>query len=231
LGYTLDQVFCDDWVTLLSLLTLVVNLLTRTNCTFTCMNFLAHAYLSFENPQILVGNMISDFVKGAKKNDFEKDIRQGISLHREIDSYTDLHPETKKAMLYFRPLYRLYSGPIIDIIFDHFLAIELDRKEGSLKSFTSTVYKTLDEHRESLPENFYHLLFYMKRDDWLYGYRFKEGIHRSLGGLARRAKYLNDIEPAYEIFNEHYEALSEHFSSFFPDVKHYAKQRFGQMVY
>ena len=230
MGYTPWQVFCDDWVTVLSTLTLVVNLLSRTNCTFICMNFLAHAYLSFENPQILVGNMISDFVKGAKKNDFEKDIRQGITLHREIDSFTDLHPETKKAMQYFRPLYRLYSGPIIDIVFDHFLALDLDRT-NSLKAFTSGVYKTLEEHRDSLPADFNTILYYMKRDDWLYGYRFKEGIKRSLAGLARRAAYLGDSQPAFEIFNEHYDALSEHFRAFFPDVKHYAKHRFGQIVF
>ena len=217
-------------MTVLSTLTLVVNLLSWTNCTFICMNFLAHAYLSFENPQILVGNMISDFVKGAKKNDFEKDIRQGITLHREIDSFTDLHPETKKAMQYFRPLYRLYSGPIMDIVFDHFLAIDLDRT-NSLKAFTSGVYKTLEEHKDSLPADFNALLYYMKRDDWLYGYRFKEGIKRSLAGLARRARYLGDSQPAFEIFNEHYDALSEHFRVFFPDVKHYAKHRYGQMVF
>ena len=31
------------------------------------MNYLAHAYLSFGDPDILAGNMISDFVKGKKK--------------------------------------------------------------------------------------------------------------------------------------------------------------------
>jgi acyl carrier protein phosphodiesterase len=34
------------------------------------MNYLAHAYLSFNEPEILTGNMISDFVKGKKKFEF-----------------------------------------------------------------------------------------------------------------------------------------------------------------
>lgn len=34
------------------------------------MNYLAHAYLSFNDPEILVGNLISDFVKGKKKFDY-----------------------------------------------------------------------------------------------------------------------------------------------------------------
>ncbi len=34
------------------------------------MNYLAHAYLSFNDPDVLAGNMISDFVKGKKKFDY-----------------------------------------------------------------------------------------------------------------------------------------------------------------
>jgi acyl carrier protein phosphodiesterase len=207
-------------------------MLPRTNCTFICMNFLAHAYLSFGNPQILVGNIISDFVKGAKKNTFEKDIRQGITLHREIDSYTDMPPETRAAGRFFRPNYRLYSGPIIDIIYDHYLALEIETEhKGRLKSFTAEVYKTLEDHEEVLPENFNAVLYYMKRDDWLEGYRHREGIEKSLVGLARRATYLKDSAMAYQLFNEHYDALADHFHAFFPDVKQFAKHRFEELLY
>ena len=61
------------------------------------MNYLAHAYLSFNRPGILVGNMISDFVKGKKKYDYPPDILSGIDLHRAIDDFTDMHPVTKSA--------------------------------------------------------------------------------------------------------------------------------------
>ena len=66
--------------------------------------------------------MISDFVKGRDKFVFSGNIQKGIELHRHIDQFTDLHPATKKAMEVFRPYYRLYSGPIMDILYDHFLA-------------------------------------------------------------------------------------------------------------
>jgi acyl carrier protein phosphodiesterase len=51
---------------------------------------------------------------------FSGNIQKGIELHRNIDEFTDNHPVTKKAMEIFRPAYRLYSGPIVDILFDHF---------------------------------------------------------------------------------------------------------------
>jgi acyl carrier protein phosphodiesterase len=196
------------------------------------MNFLAHAYLSFDHPQILVGNMISDFVKGAKKMTYQKDIRQGITLHREIDSYTDQHPVTREASQVFRPLFRLYSGPIIDIIYDHFLAIHLEQEiAGGINSFSAGVYKVLEDHSEHLPPDFRAMLYYMRRDDWLAGYAQREGIEKSLQGLARRATYLDNSGPAYSLFNEHYRELAAYFASFFPDVKHFAKQRFSQLVF
>ncbi len=79
------------------------------------MNYLAHAYLSFNDPEILVGNMISDFVKGKKKFDYPTGIQAGIMLHRIIDTFTDNHPCTGKAKSFSAPL-RLYSGAFIDVV-------------------------------------------------------------------------------------------------------------------
>jgi len=86
------------------------------------LNYLAHAYLSFDQPEIIVGNLISDFVKGKKKFDYPPGIQKGIALHRAIDTFTDSHPATKEAKEVFRPHYRLYAGAFIDVAYDHFLA-------------------------------------------------------------------------------------------------------------
>ena len=68
--------------------------------------------------------MISDFVKGRKKYDYPQEIQHGILLHREIDNFTDTHPATKTAKEIFRPAYRLYAGSFIDVVYDHFLALD-----------------------------------------------------------------------------------------------------------
>jgi acyl carrier protein phosphodiesterase len=108
------------------------------------MNYLAHAYLSFNDPDILVGNMISDFVKGKKKFDYPLRIQAGIMLHRIIDEFTDSHPATREAKEFFRPHYRLYSGAFIDVVFDHFLALNSNEfTETSLLNFSQQVYSFL----------------------------------------------------------------------------------------
>lgn len=209
---------------------MVAKLLRRMNCTFMGMNYLAHAYLSYNRPFVLVGNMISDFVKGRQKLGYTAAIQQGITLHRAIDHFTDTHPVTAKAKEIFRPHYRLYSGPIMDILYDHFLATDAALfSEASLLQFTRNVYRTLEEETVHLPPHFLHVLTYMKMENWLYHYRTPEGIQKSLRGLIRRASFINDSTTAFELFLAHYEELRDCYESFFPDVKQMAKQALDEM--
>ena len=187
------------------------------------MNYLAHAYLSFDRPEILVGNMISDFVKGKKKFDYSKGIQTGISLHREIDRFTDDHPVTKNIKEIFRPAYRLYSGAIIDVLFDHFLALdENEFTENKLNDFTINTYNTLSQYTDIFPEKFKLMFPYMKTQNWLYNYRLRWGIEKSLGGLVRRSKYMEESETAYRLFNENYELIKNAYKDFFPAVKEHS---------
>jgi len=184
------------------------------------MNYLAHAYLSFNRPGILVGNMISDFVKGKKKYEYPEDIQQGIALHREIDRFTDTHSVTKEAKEIFRPAYRLYAGSLIDVMYDHFLALdENEFTAESLKAFTLNTYVMLDQFTDHFPEKFRMMYPYMKAHDWLYNYRYRQGIEKSLAGVVRRAKYLEESNTAFFLFNEHYDALKNLYQLFFPQLK------------
>ena len=157
------------------------------------MNFLAHAFLSFNDAGILTGNMISDFVKGKKKFDLPEEIQKGIILHRKIDTYTDDHLVNKELKLIFKSSYGLYSSPIMDVLFDHFLATDPNYfDEESLLQFTLQTYLLLDDHQDQFPEKFARMYPYMKTQNWLYHYRSGEGVWNSLGGLSRRAKYLHE---------------------------------------
>lgn len=193
------------------------------------MNFLAHAYLSFKDPEILVGNMISDFVKGSAKLGFSGRIQKGIMLHRDIDSFTDSHPATRKAKEFFRSSYRLYSGAIMDVIYDHYLANDISHfDENSLRDFSKLTYRQLEQFSSVLPDKFLFVFTYMKSDDWLFNYRSQEGIKKSLAGLIRRAAFLSESNTAYNLFIEHYVSLNECYSSFFTDVKEFAKLKYEQ---
>jgi acyl carrier protein phosphodiesterase len=188
------------------------------------MNYLAHAVLSFNYEEILVGNIISDFVKGKSQYDYPKKIQKGIYLHRLIDSYTDSHPVTTKARNFFKPQYRLYSGVFIDVIYDHFLALDENQfaNYGGLGPFSELVYKYLSDYESIFPLQFKRIFPYMKLHNWLFNYQFKRGIQRSFEGIAMRAKYLTESDIAFEIFNKYYDLLRDCYLDFFPDVIKFA---------
>lgn len=195
------------------------------------MNYLAHAYLSFNEPEILVGNMISDFVKGKKKFNYPLLVQKGITLHRAIDMFTDEHEATKKAKEIFRAEYRLYSGAFVDVVFDHFLAInEKEFAEASLLNFTEKTYQSLFPFTTIFPEQFQKMFPYMQSQNWLYNYQFRWGIERSFGGLVRRAAYLSESEKAFVLFEKHYDELQQYFNEFFPSLKNYASEKFNLLM-
>ena len=201
------------------------------NCSFVRMNYLGHAYLSFNSPQILVGNMISDFIKGSDKFLFSGNVQKGIALHRQIDEFTDFHPATKKAMEVFRPYYRLYSGPIMDILYDHFLANDKNLFDDvSLKEFSAGIYRHLETSSTQLPNRFLQMFTYMKTEDWLYNYKYPEGIKKSLYGLMRRATFIRESNTAFDLLLKHYDHLNECYHDFFPDVKLFAKQKLDERI-
>jgi len=194
------------------------------------LNYLAHAYLSFGHKEILVGNLISDFVKGKKKFDYPAGIQKGIALHRAIDNFTDTHEETKKAKEFFRPSYRLYSAAFVDVVYDHFLATDNNEfTEASLRSFSESVYNTLDQYIQYLPIHFAGMFPYMKMQNWLFNYRTKRGTENSFLGVVRRARYLTESDEAAAVFEEHYFALQQCYQSFFPDLKFFAHNMYREI--
>lgn len=188
------------------------------------MNYLAHAYLSFHDPDLLVGNMIADFVKGKKVFHLSEAIQRGIRLHRAIDQFTDQHPATRVASQYFKPFYGLYSNVFMDVVYDHFLASDQQYfSPDSLAEFAVAVYLQLEQRHDQLPLLFQQVFYYMRVQNWLSGYRDREAIRRSFYGIVQRSRYLEDAAPAFWIFETHYAELEASYHAFFPEVVLFAK--------
>lgn len=196
------------------------------------MNYLAHAYLSFKHPEILVGNMISDYIKGKRQFEYPLPIQKGIKLHRAIDQFTDTHPATQQLKSFFRPQYRLYSGAFADVAYDHFLAndkLEFS-SENELNQFANDTYQILEKKTNFFPAQFQKMFPYMKEYNWLYNYRYKWAIEKSFGGVVNRAAYLTESKVAFEIFNTHYDAMQICYNEFFPSLKKYAAHHLSELL-
>lgn len=183
------------------------------------MNFLAHIYLSGEDKERMIGNFIADFVKGKKKDDYPDAIRKGIELHRAIDDFTDHHPITSLSKERLRPKYSKYSGVIVDLYYDHFLAHNFDRySDVSLQQYSEQTYQVLLEYKEILPEGVNYFLPFMIERNWLLNYASIEGIGRALTGLSKRVSFENKMDESVADLREHYSAFENEFGRFFPEL-------------
>lgn len=200
-------------------------------CSFAAMNYLAHAYLSFDDAEVLTGNMIGDHVKGKLAlQQYPEGIQKGIMLHRKIDVFTDEHPATQRAKIWFRPVYGLYAGAIMDSLYDHFLANDpkLFPSEQGLMQFSQQVYAQLTANQQYFPERFATYFPYMRDEDWLYRYRNLVGMKRSLNGLYRRAKHMPPVDEAYNIFVGNYYQLAQCYYELMDDMVRFVKVAISQ---
>jgi len=183
------------------------------------MNFLAHLYLSGNDDEIALGNFIADAVKGKAILNYDENIKKGILLHREIDSFTDNHNVFKKSRIHLNNKYGRYSGVIVDIFYDHFLAANWKNySKTELKEFTSNAYKITLKHFNILPKKTKRILPFMIAQNWLAGYANLKDLKRVFYGMDRRTDFKSGMKDAVDDLIMNYNDFDEDFKAFFPDV-------------
>lgn len=189
------------------------------------MNFLAHAHLSGANKDVLLGNFIADAVKGNKFLDFRQDIQTGIILHRQIDTYTDSHALFKQSMSRVRKSFGRYSGIVMDIFYDHFLARNWkDYHEDELAVFASYVYKILTRNVMILPNRTKRLLPFLVSQNWLTSYAEFEGLKQVFYGMNRRTGRISGMDKAVDVLMEHNDGLYVDFKEFYPQLIDFSEE-------
>ena len=190
------------------------------------MNFLAHLYLSPQNDEIIFGNFIADSVKGKEAFDaYPKLIQQGILLHREIDQYTDRHPVFKMSRKRLQPKYRKYSGVIVDIFYDHFLArYWSEYSDKKIENFVSKNYQMLIRNFGQLPKRSKRILPFMIAQNWLVNYSNLKDLRRVFRGMSRRTSNSSSMLTSVDDLELNYEQFENEFRIFFPDIINYVKE-------
>lgn len=194
------------------------------------MNFLAHIYLSGDNNLLKIGNFIADGIHGQPPEDLPGEVKKGIVLHRFIDTYTDAHPIFRQSTKRLHPYYHHYSGVIIDIFYDHFLAKNWNEYHcESLQDYTNGFYTLLQENGTILPEKTKGMVPYMIKQDWLGSYASIEGIGSILKQMDRRTANKSGMGNAVNQLTEFYEDFEEEFRVFFEDLRQYVKEKTGEI--
>ena len=188
------------------------------------MNFLAHAYLSFDTPHLVVGNFLGDILRHSEAQNMPEPIRKGIRLHRLIDSYTDKHPAIKAGTARVRPFHRKYAPVVVDMYYDYLLAIHWDDyHEMPLPQFSRSIYGILESHLDIMPERLQERVPRMIVGDWLTSYGTPEGMTYAFERVKYRVSKPEWLENAFGHLINYWEDFAKDFSDFFPDLVEYVK--------
>jgi len=184
------------------------------------MNFLAHTHLSPDNDDIIFGNFIADAVKGKSYLKYRKDIITGILLHRSIDVFTDRHPIVKNSKSIIREHFGKYSGIVVDIYYDHFLARNWEHyHDDELSKFSTKVYFILAQRFLLLPTRVRRMLPFLIAQNWLSGYANFNDLQRVFNGMNRRTNYISGMDKAVKVLEENYELLYLDFKDFYKELE------------
>ena len=183
------------------------------------MNYLGHLILSWENEDIVFGNFIGDAIKGKNYNNWPKNIQNGITLHRFIDSYTDSHKAYLNSKRCFYKSFPKMGGIITDILYDNLLWRNWRQHNiKNPKDLIKTFYRTIDSKTEMLPKKMIPLYYIMKKDKWLTSYKHDEGIISSLTKFGLRIGYADNLGSAFDLYKDNVKLFNEDFNEFFSNI-------------
>ncbi len=194
------------------------------------MNFLAHIYLSGEDEGITIGNFIADGIKGKQYKKYPLQIQKGILLHRGIDSFTDQHPTVRQSTKRLHENYGHYSGVIVDILYDHFLAKNWKNYHSQpLDEYVGEFYEMLRKYFEILPTRIQRMMPYMIADNWLLSYATVEGISNILTQMNRRTKERSKMNLAVIELEQYYTEFETEFTCFFEELKTFSENKIKEL--
>ncbi len=192
------------------------------------MNYLAHLFLSGNDDQTMVGNFIGDYVKGSDWGKFPDKIRNGILMHREIDTFTDAHPKFREAKVLFRSEFGLYSGIVVDFLYDHFLATNWNNySEISLRNFAKQSHAVLLQNFMQLPVRVQGFLPFLIQNRRLESYASTTGIVQALIIMSNYTSLPAKPDFVMNTLQNNYNFFNDNFKIFMSDIIRFITEKHG----
>ena len=190
------------------------------------MNFLAHIYLSGNNDFVKIGNFMADGIRGKEYLNFPDDVKKGILLHRQIDTFTDAHLIYRKSKHRLHNKYGHYSGVIMDILYDHFLAKNWNNYSNeNLSDYAQNFYNLLQNNQLILTDKANKMLPYMIKNDWLTSYATIDGIEKILFQMDYRTKHRANMQESIIELKEYYSELENEYTTFFEELMNFSANK------
>ena len=168
----------------------------------------------------MVGNLLPDFTKQISEKEYSPEVLQGVDLHRFIDAYTDSHPMFKASRRKVSTGRRRFSAVLIDIFYDHFLAINWEQYHHKpLLESTQFYYTQLAQAEMPLPARLSEAILRMPKIDLLYSYSTLKGIEHAVNRVSQRIRFENNLHGGIVELENNFADLEADFHLFFSDLQ------------
>lgn len=195
------------------------------------MNYLVHLYLSGSDPEIQLGGLMGDFIKGRIPEGYPAKIVLGVKLHRRIDSLAQNSTNTRRSRQRLAPKYRHGRGIIVDIFYDHFLAAYWrDYSPSHLPSYAADVYRLLQASHHKLPHGLQQIAPRMIEHNWLVSYQRPEVVGKALQRIAQRLSRPLPLAEGVDDLDTHKVSLKQDFEDFLSEATIFVQEEFGITV-
>jgi len=183
------------------------------------MNFLAHFSLSCEDPALLTGNFMADFIQNRTVKTLPKKVQEGVVLHRKIDSFMDTHPLVRQGSRRLHAKHHKYAPVVMDIFYDYFLYQHWEKfHEVDFQAFAKHCYEMLLDNLHVMPSALQAQTADMVHHNWLQTYTTKEGLRSTFRRLQKRTSKPRHLDGAVESLERDYKLLDAEFLQFFPQI-------------
>jgi acyl carrier protein phosphodiesterase len=184
------------------------------------MNFLAHFYLSDTSEQLITGNFLGDMVRKVEWKNYSPEVIEGIKMHQQIDYFTDTHTIVKRHKALLTPKHNHFSGVILDIFYDYFLASTWEKHHKTdLPTYATWVYQALGNEESLFTPKAKMAFNHMKKHNWLTAYSTMDGIDQVLKGMSQRTRFDSNMGNSIIDLKTYQEEMSEEFREFFKELK------------
>ncbi|GAA6151123.1 ACP phosphodiesterase [Pseudoteredinibacter isoporae] len=207
------------------------------------MNYLAHAFLSGDHPEVQLGGLLGDFCKGPLPqyplalSDTspaflgKRHIHFGIQHHRSIDAFSDSLQSFRQCAALLDNRFRRVAPIIVDICFDHYLAKHWHQHHTQgLPEFAEGLYAAM-ENCPQAPDGFVRFRQRSQSAGLFNLYQEPDTIAVALDRVAQRFSRPQLMAGAYENWQSCYSEMEKGFEQCFADIKHFAASRLADEGY
>lgn len=183
------------------------------------MNWLAHLYLSERSAEFRIGNLLPDLIGRNEWMALPPGFVRGAECHCRIDRFTDSHPLARQSRERLGPEFRRYSGIIVDVFYDHLLAVNWNHYSAvPLREFAAEVYASFDQHRSVVPAEAMAHLERIRAHDLLCCYVEIAGLREALRRLGARLRKPVALDAAVPLLERDHADFARDFRQFFPEL-------------